>query len=162
MENSDGALAINFFSVTDGKHENAMGGIINGVDDSIISHPQAIVAAVLQFFASKRSRLAFQKKNFYFEARAQLGGDIGEFLFGFGVDKNAISHLAGSCAKKSLKGLKGPERREWAMAMSIKSSLSSLVSNISRMTSPRVFLGRDFQAVIKTRAVACVVVMDLV
>ncbi len=142
-------LAVNFFSMADGKHEDAMSGTFYRVDDSVVSRPQAVVVAVLQFFTSERSGaclksflempahafasrvrnagIVFQKKNLGLDARSHFNGKISKFLFSCSVDEDAISHLAECSAKKSLKGLKGPDRRDWAMARSIKSSWSSLV-----------------------------------
>lgn len=115
----------------DGKDENAARRIVDGIDNPVISRPQAVVVGILQFLTPGRPRVGFQKENFSLDAGSHLRGKIGNFFLGLEVDKDAIAHLAERSAKKSRKGRKGPVLRDRATAISIRSSRSSLVRSIS-------------------------------
>jgi Kef-type K+ transport system membrane component KefB len=156
-------LAVYFSSVGDVKNFYNFFSVENSINYSIVSNAQAVIRSIAQFFIAKRPGVIFQGKKFRSNAILEGCGQFSELVFGAGNDLDLIVHQAffslRSSVKKIFKGRDDWQLRVSAMVKSIISSLKLALwirpNNIAFCSD----LASAPNAVRKTSALACIVVI---
>lgn len=151
--------SVDFFPVANGEHNNDMDRIVNRVNDTIVSHAQAVFVGIAQFFCLVRSWVGLQFKQTVFQERLNEVGQRKEFFFRAAGNGNLVAGhslcFLFASDRNFRKGLQGSSARSCAIARSVKSSRRRLSLIMLSTTWFLTACGNIRNAIINTCAVAC-------
>lgn len=157
------ALTIHFAAMGNIKNLYNPCLIVNSVDYPVVSDAQAVIRSIAQFLTAKRPGIIFQREKFGGNAVLQRYRKFSELMFGAGDYFNAVIHQARFSLRSSVKKLlKGREAWRLRVSAIVKSMISSLKRVLWMSPNNIAFcsaLGNALNAVRKTSAFACIVVI---